>query len=104
MENREERALVFYGDKEVGDLIKKPAGYEFAYKPEYLKSYSYLHGNRTQRIQESCSGLYWEIDRFVGSPGGGLYPCRLRIGRQLQYRGDLFHNGQRHKLFGRCQP
>lgn len=37
MENQEERALVFYGDKEAGDLIKKPAGYEFAYKPEYLQ-------------------------------------------------------------------
>lgn len=37
MENQEERALVFYGDKEAGDLIKKPAGYEFVYKPEYLQ-------------------------------------------------------------------
>lgn len=37
MENREERALVFYGDKEAGMLIKKPAGYQFAYKPEYLR-------------------------------------------------------------------
>ncbi|MBI3287910.1 MAG: HipA N-terminal domain-containing protein [Elusimicrobia bacterium] len=37
MERKEERALVFYGDKEAGELIKKPAGYEFAYKPEYLR-------------------------------------------------------------------
>lgn len=38
MENQEERALVFYGDKEAGELIKNPAGYEFAYKPEYLQN------------------------------------------------------------------
>ncbi|OIO12245.1 MAG: hypothetical protein AUJ52_00550 [Elusimicrobia bacterium CG1_02_63_36] len=37
MENREEHAFVFYGDKAAGDLIKKPAGYEFTYKPEYLR-------------------------------------------------------------------
>lgn len=37
MENQEERALVFYCDKEAGDLIKKPAGFEFTYSLEYLK-------------------------------------------------------------------
>ncbi len=36
MEKQEERALVFFGDKEAGELIKKPGGYEFAYKSEYL--------------------------------------------------------------------
>lgn len=37
MENKEERALVFYGDKEAGELVKKPGGYQFAYKPDYLR-------------------------------------------------------------------
>lgn len=37
MENREERAIVFYADREAGELTKKPAGYEFAYNPEYLR-------------------------------------------------------------------
>jgi len=36
MENQEERAAVFYGDKEAGELIKKAGGYEFTYKREYL--------------------------------------------------------------------
>lgn len=36
MENEEERATVFYGEKEAGELVKKPSGYEFAYKPDYL--------------------------------------------------------------------
>ncbi|MBI3296734.1 MAG: HipA N-terminal domain-containing protein [Elusimicrobia bacterium] len=33
----EERAIVLYGDREAGELIKKPGGFEFAYKPEYLR-------------------------------------------------------------------
>ncbi len=37
MENQEERAIVFYGDKEAGELVKKPGGCEFAYKPDYLR-------------------------------------------------------------------
>ena len=37
MEIQEERAIVFYGDKEAGELVKKPGGYEFTYKPEYLR-------------------------------------------------------------------
>lgn len=36
MENQEERATVFYGDREAGELIKKPGGFEFAYKRDYL--------------------------------------------------------------------
>jgi len=38
MESQEEHALVFYGDKEAGELIKKPAGFEFSYNPEYLRN------------------------------------------------------------------
>lgn len=37
MEDQEERAIVFYGDKEAGELIKKPAGFEFVYRSEYLR-------------------------------------------------------------------
>ncbi len=37
METPEERALIFYGDKKAGELVKKPGGYEFAYKPDYLR-------------------------------------------------------------------
>jgi serine/threonine-protein kinase HipA len=33
---QEERAAVFYRDKEAGELVKKPGGYEFAYKQDYL--------------------------------------------------------------------
>ena len=32
----EERAIVFYRDKEAGELLKKADGYEFTYKPGYL--------------------------------------------------------------------
>lgn len=32
----EERAIVYYGDKEAGELTKKPGGFEFAYRREYL--------------------------------------------------------------------
>jgi serine/threonine-protein kinase HipA len=35
MENQEERALVFYGDKEAGTLIKRPGGFDFVYRKEY---------------------------------------------------------------------
>ena len=38
MESQEEHALVFYGDKAAGELIKKPAGFEFSYNPEYLRN------------------------------------------------------------------
>jgi serine/threonine-protein kinase HipA len=37
MKTSEERALIFYGDKEAGELAKKPEGYEFAYNPTYLR-------------------------------------------------------------------
>ena len=37
MENKEERALVFYGDIEAGELVKTSSGYEFSYAPEYLR-------------------------------------------------------------------
>ena len=37
METQEERATIFYGDKEAGELVKKPGGYEFSYKPDYLR-------------------------------------------------------------------
>lgn len=37
MENQEERAIVFYGSKEAGELVKNPGGYEFTYKPDYLR-------------------------------------------------------------------
>lgn len=37
MKNQEERALVFYGDKEAGELVKSQRGFEFAYKPDYLR-------------------------------------------------------------------
>ena len=37
MGSEEEHALIFYGDKEAGELIKKPAGYKFAYTAEYLR-------------------------------------------------------------------
>lgn len=37
MENDEERAIVYYGDKEAGELVKKPGGFEFAYRREYLR-------------------------------------------------------------------
>lgn len=36
MDKNEERAIVYYGDKEAGELTKKPGGFEFAYKREYL--------------------------------------------------------------------
>lgn len=36
MESQEERAAVFYGEREAGLLVKKPGGYEFAYRREYL--------------------------------------------------------------------
>ena len=36
MADREERALVLYRDKEAGELVKKPGGYEFSYKSDYL--------------------------------------------------------------------
>ncbi len=36
MEKHEERAIVYYGDKEAGELTKKPGGYEFAYNAAYL--------------------------------------------------------------------
>ena len=36
MEKNEERAIVYYGDKEAGELTKKPSGFEFAYRHEYL--------------------------------------------------------------------
>lgn len=37
MERPEERAIVYCGDKEAGELVKKPGGYEFTYKPDYLR-------------------------------------------------------------------
>jgi len=37
MENQEERAIVFYGNKEAGKLVKKPSGYEFTYRLDYLR-------------------------------------------------------------------
>jgi serine/threonine-protein kinase HipA len=37
MQNKKKRALIFYGNKEAGELIKKEAGYVFAYKPDYLR-------------------------------------------------------------------
>ncbi len=33
----EERAIVLYGDKEAGELIRKPTGFEFVYRSEYLR-------------------------------------------------------------------
>ena len=37
MSNEEEHAIVFYGNKEAGELVKKPGSYEFLYKPDYLR-------------------------------------------------------------------
>lgn len=36
MDKNEERAIVYYGDKEAGELTRKPSGFEFAYNREYL--------------------------------------------------------------------
>lgn len=37
MDKPEERATVYYGDKEAGELTKTPAGFEFTYKSDYLR-------------------------------------------------------------------
>jgi serine/threonine-protein kinase HipA len=37
MEDPQERAIVLYGNREAGDLVKRPGGFEFSYRPEYLR-------------------------------------------------------------------